>query len=320
MHHSLSSRQPGPRPRRWILMLALAVCLPVFPALLSAQQPMLIPQPREMQTRAQSFNVDSDLQIVLLTPIAHKDLFAAEQVQKELKMDTGHVYPIVGQPEPPQGVPTIIMGRFNQPAMQSLLEAHHLSTEGVGEQGYILDVEPDTIVLAGKDGDGLFYGAETLRQLVVPTNGGARILGVQVRDWPAMKFRGTQVDMSRGPVPKLSYLKKIVRTIAHFKMNQLYMYMENSYRLQGQPLWGVLSDTLTRSDWNKLVAYAARYHVEIVPETEACGHMHKVLRFEEYSGLAERPHGHSLAVQDPHMLGFLNAMYEQMLPVFPSPI
>ena len=317
MHYITSSPRHSVR---WLLLLAFAACLPVFPAVLSAQQPMLIPQPRELQTKAQPFQVTSSLQIVLLTPVAHKDRYAAESVQTELKLVTGQEFPIVGLPEPPREVPAIIMGRFDQPVMRNLLAARHLSTEGVGDQGYVLDVGPHAIVVAGKDSAGLFYGAQTLRQLVVPEGQEARILAVQARDWPALKYRGTQVDMSRGPVPKLSYLKKIVRTIAQFKMNQLYMYMEDSYRLEGQPLWGILSDTLSRSDWNKLVAYAARYHVEIVPETEACGHMHKVLRFEQYSGLAERPHGHSLAVQDPHMLGFLNSMYEQMLPVFPSPI
>jgi hexosaminidase len=60
--------------------------------------------------------------------------------------------------------------------------------------------------------------------------------------------------------------------------------------------------------------------VEIVPATEACGHLHKVLRFEQYSGLAERPHGHVLAPADPHELDFLNMMYGQMVPVFASPI
>ncbi|MEJ2008167.1 MAG: beta-N-acetylhexosaminidase [Acidobacteriota bacterium] len=281
---------------------------------------MLIPQPRELQTRTQSFEVKSNLKIVLLTPVAHEDYFAAQSVQKELKLVTDHEFPIVALPEPPQGVPAVILGRFDQPAMRNLLSARHLSTEGIGAQGYVLDVEPSSIVLAGKDAAGLFYGAQTLRQLVVPVGQEARVLGVQVRDWPALEYRGTQVDMSRGPVPKLSYLKKIVRTIAQFKMNQLYMYMEDSFRLQGQPLWGVLSDTLSRSDWNDLVAYAARYHVDIVPATEACGHMHKVLRFEQYSGLAERPHGHVLAPGDPNQLGFLNKMYEQMLPVFPSSI
>ncbi|HZT68434.1 MAG TPA: beta-N-acetylhexosaminidase [Terriglobia bacterium] len=305
---------------RWVLLLTMAICLPVFPSTLSAQQPMLIPQPRELQTKAQSFAVNSNLRIVLLTPVAHEDLFAAQQVQKELRLVTGQQFPIVGLPEPPQGEPVIIMGRFGQAGMRNMLSARNLSTEGVGDQGYVLDVEPNSIVLAGKDGEGLFYGAETLRQLVVPAGQQARILGVHVRDWPALQYRGTQVDMSRGPVPKLSYLKKIVRTIAQFKMNQLYMYMEDSFRLEGQPLWGILSDTLSRADWNELVAYAERYHVEIVPSTEACGHMHKVLRFEQYSGIAERPHGHVLAPEDPHMLDFLNGMYQQMLPVFPSSI
>lgn len=316
---TLSSRDLV-RPVRWLLFLAFAITMPLFAAPLSAQQPMLIPQPRELQTRTQTFQVKANLEIVLLTPVANGDRVAAESVQEELKLVTGQTFPIAALPKPPQGAPAIIMGRFDQPAMRSLLSARQLSTDGVGNQGYVLDVEPNSVVVAGKDGAGLFYGAQTLRQLVVPAGQEARILGVQARDWPALEYRGTQVDLSRGPVPKLSYLKKIVRTIAQFKMNQLYMYIEDSFRLQGQPLWGILSDTLSRSDWNELVAYAARYHVEIVPATEACGHMHKVLRFEQYSGLAERPHGHSLAVEDPHMLNFLNSMYEQMLPVFPTSI
>ena len=306
--------------RPWLLLLALAVCVPVFPVLLSAQQPMLIPQPRELQARPQSFQVSAKLEIVLLTPVEGEDRFAAESVQKELKLVTGQVFPIVALPGPPEGAQAIVMGRFDQPAMRNLLAARSLSTDGVGDQGYVLDVAPNAVVVAGKDGAGLFYGAQTLRQLVVPTGQEATILGVQARDWPALEYRATQVDLSRGPVPRLSYLKKIVRTIAEFKMNQLHMFMEDSFRLEGQPLWGILSDTLSRSDWNELVAYAARYHVEIVPSVESCGHMHKVLRFEQYSGLAERPHEHVFAPEDPHMLDFLNSMYEQMLPVFPSPI
>jgi hexosaminidase len=320
MQNSVSTSQHSPRIVRWILLLALAICFPAFPAILSAQQPMLIPQPRELQTKTGPFDVHANLEIVLLSPAAQEDRFAAESVQKELKLVTGQMFPIVSLPEPPQRVPAIILGRFDQAVMRKLLAERHLSTEGVGSQGYVLDVGTSTVVVAGKDGGGLFYGAQTLRQLVVPVGQEAKILAAQARDWPALEYRGTQVDLSRGPVPKLSYLKKIVRTIAQFKMNQLYMYMEDSFRLDGQPLWGVLSDTLSHSDWNELVSYAARYHVEIVPATEACGHMHKVLRFEQYSGLAERPHGDGLAVQDPHMLDFLNTMYEQMLPVFPSSI
>ena len=103
-------------------------------------------------------------------------------------------------------------------------------------------------------------------------------------------------------------------------MNQLYMYMEESFRLDGQPLVGLLSDTLSRNDWNELVAYAKPYHVDIVPASEDCGHLHKLLRFEAYSGLAERPHGHVLAPDETRTLEFLDAMYAQMVPVFTTSI
>ena len=287
---------------------------------LLAIQPLLIPQPRQVESRAQPFRVETGLKIVLVTPVAPQDRDAARSIQEELELVTGHRFPIVALPEPPKDTPAIVLGRFDQPQIGALLKAWGLSAEGVGDQGYVLEVTEKAILVAGKDSAGLFYGAQTLRQLVVPAAAGAEILGVRVRDWPALQYRGTQVDLSRGPVPKLSYLKYIVRTIAQFKMNQLYMYMEDSFRLEGQPLWGLLSDTLSRSDWNDLVAYGARYHVEIVPATEACGHMHKVLRFEQYSGIAERPHGHVLAPQYPGEINFLNSMYEQMLPVFPASI
>ncbi len=309
-------RTPGP----YLLLLLAAFCTGALAKNLQAMEPMVIPQPRYLQSKAEPFQVTSKLEIVLLSPFAHQDRYAAESVQRELKLVTGHMFPIVGLREPPKNAPAIIMGRIAQPQVRALLASRHLSTAGVAAQGYVLDVSPSSILVAGKDIAGLFYGAQTLRQLVVPSPGGAEILGVSVRDWPALRYRGVQVDMSRGPVPKLSYLESIVRRIAQFKMNQLYLYMEDSFRLQGQPLWGVLSDTLTRADWNTLVTYAARYHVTLVPSTENCGHLHKILRFEQYTGLAERPHGFVLAPQDPHELSFLNDMYKQMVPVFPSQI
>jgi len=60
------------------------------------------------------------------------------------------------------------------------------------------------VLVAGKDGPGLFHGVQTLRQLVRPSPAGAEITGVRVKDWPKLCYRGTQVDMSRGPVPNLN--------------------------------------------------------------------------------------------------------------------
>jgi hexosaminidase len=114
--------------------------------------------------------------------------------------------------------------------------------------------------------------------------------------------------------------KRIVRTIAEFKMNQLNVYMEDSFPLEGQPLVGALDDQLSRTEFKELVAYAGNYHVEIIPATEGCGHLHKVLRFEQYNGMAERPRGHDLAPDDASAASYLGDFYAQLNSVFTSPL
>jgi hexosaminidase len=96
--------------------------------------------------------------------------------------------------------------------------------------------------------------------------------------------------------------------------------MEDAFPLEGQPLVGFLDDTLARTDLKELVAYAAFYHVEIIPATEGCGHLHKVLRFEQYSGMAEVPRGNDLAADDSAAQTFLEQFYEQVDSVFSSPL
>lgn len=308
----MASRRPILNWKAILLPLILTI-----PVALSAQQPELIPQPRELTTKPEAFALAENAQIVLAPGTDSDDQFAAQSLADEIHDETGRSIPIVDYRKQSSKKPEILLGRLDQRAISEPLEKEQVNLTGIGEQGYALDVAPKQIVVGGKDAAGLFYGVQTLRQLVM-NNG--EILGVSARDWPALQTRGTQVDLARGPVPKLEYLERIVRTIAEFKMNALFLYMEDSFRVDGQPLIGVLSDTLTREDWTTLVAYAKPYHVQIIPAIEACGHLHKILRFEQYSGLGERPHGHVLAADDPQALEFLNSFLAQITSVFPSPI
>jgi len=296
--------------RAFVLGLLLqTVCL-------ASPQRQLIPQPREVVPKPHSFLLAPNTEVILLPPVSPPDRDASASLLEELDSVTGRRYAVTSV-EPPQDRPAILMGRFEQPIMRRLLDAAGISLADVGEQGYVLDVEPKRVLVAGKDGDGLFYGVQTLLQLVAKHNQDAEILGARVRDWPALLYRGTQVEMAYGSVPKPEYIKRIIRTISEFKLNQLNLYFED-FPMEGHPLIGVLDDTISPQQWRELVQYAARYHVDLIPGQNSCGHVHKILRFDKYSPLAERPHGHVLAPGDPEVYSFLGEMIGQLSEIFPS--
>lgn len=184
----------------------ILAALPLFlflPVLVTAETPQLIPQPREVKAKAEGFRVSSDLQIVLLSSAPDEDRLAAECLQEERRSVTGQTYPI-GRRRAATSKTAIYLGRLDQEAMQAMLAVRGIESDGIGAQGYVLDLAPNRIFIAGKDSDGLFYGVQTLCQLVVGDGPDTSVLGVRVRDWPALRYRGTQVDLSRGPVPRLA--------------------------------------------------------------------------------------------------------------------
>lgn len=289
----------------------------LMPGLAFAKDPILVPQPRELQSTGDSFRVSSTTHIVLSADVPF-ERFSAASLQEELRLVTDTSIPIVSG----RGAvgDSIILGLVADPEIKKLLSSLHLQTDDLPKEGYVLDVRGRRLLVAGRDSAGLFYGVQTLRQLVRGKDRHAEIGGVRIRDWPALSYRGTQVDLSRGPVPKLDYLKRIVRTIAEFKMNQLNLYMEDAFPLEGQPLVGALDDMLSQADFKELVAFALPYHVEIIPATEGCGHLHKVLRFEQYSRMAEVPRGYDLAADDAASNQFLDQFYSQIDSTFTAPL
>ena len=76
-----------------------------------------------------------------------------------------------------------------------------------------------------------------------------------------------------------------------FKLNMHSFYMEHTFASESHPLIGPAGGSLTPDEIRELVAYARRYHVELVPEQQTFGHLHKALRLEKYSDLAETPYG-----------------------------
>jgi hypothetical protein len=161
-------------------------------------------------------------------------------------------------------------------------------------QAYRLTVVHGRATIESGDAAGAFYGAMTLAQLPQRARGAWTMPCVRVEDRPALRWRVLSDDVSRGPLPTMRYFEERIRTIAAFKMNGYSPYMEHVFVSPTDPLPAPL-DGITPAQLRALTAYAARFHVALIPEQQTFAHMHNTLRLERYAAAAELPHGFLLA-------------------------
>ncbi|MBM3334998.1 beta-N-acetylhexosaminidase, partial [Candidatus Sumerlaeota bacterium] len=176
----------------------------------------------------------------------------------------------------------------------------------LGEEGYTLVVGPESVIIRAPKPAGLFYGVQTLRQLLPPEIESRsptsqtiawRAPCVQIEDQPRFRWRGLLVDSARHFFPKES-LKRFIELMALHKFNVLQIHFtdDQSWTLEigalpkltkvgafGGP-YGIGSEWLgvgkgigsgryySKDDVRELVRYAAQRHITIVPEIEMPAH------------------------------------------------
>ena len=103
---------------------------------------------------------------------------------------------------------------------------------------YRLTVLPDEVAADATDRAGLFHAVSTFCQLVRANRQGTGLTCVTIRDWPSIRWRAFQDDLTRGPSSTLEELKREVRLGAGLKMNVFTWYMEYQYAFKTHPLLG----------------------------------------------------------------------------------
>ena len=300
-----------------IIPLLAAAALVLSSSVARAQAPVhLLPAPREVHLGA---TIELPARMIVSVPERNpEDEFAAQDLQAAIKLLA------------PPGAPTaaaaqrlpyrVVLLRRDSPEAKALLAKQQLAFDPAMEsEGYILIVDSHQATVVGATGSGVFYGVQTLKQLL-PLPGAQRVLPTgTIRDWPAMAYRGIDDDLSRGPFPTLEFQKHQIRIFASFKINIYSPYFEHTLLYPDQPLSAPPGSALTPPEAAELVSYARQYHVTIIPEQEAFGHLHHVLKYELYQDVAESPHGHVLAPGQPGTLPLIKDWFSQVAQEFPSP-
>ena len=274
--------------------------------------PALSPEPREFHAGP----LHMAHTVVVLAPSGDaEDLFAAQDLTETMRERGFEVAPAAGQVDV-----TVRLLREGSPQADSLLQAEHLTfLPAMHDEGYLLISKPGSVAVVGATAAGVFYGAQTLKQMLDVQAGSPAIWTGTVKDWPALRYRGMDDDMSRGPFPTLAFQEHQLDVFAAHKVNLYSPYFEHTLAYTGEPLAAPPGSSLTRAEAAELVAHASRLHIMVVPEQEAFGHLHHVLQYEKYSELAESPHGHVLAPGQAGTQPLIKSWFTQIAEDFPSP-
>src|SRR5713226_844888 len=280
----------------------------------------ILPAPKEVRMAEGRIVIKPSTTILISNS---DDRTAAETLQKEIHDRTGMKLSIDLVTAAPKTAGHISLGRLTDRGLRSYIESQGVKAgDDLGSQGYVIRVADSGVLVAGRTAQGLFYGVQTLRQLLRPGGPGGKMLAVPalvIRDWPSMEWRGVSDDISRGPIPTLDYLKMQIRTLAEYKINLVGFNMEHVFDFQTQTLVSPKDAAFTPAEIKELVEYASKYYITLLPEQQAFGHLHQFLKYEIYSDLAEMPHGHVLTPTNPKTYDFIRQVYGEVVPLFPGP-
>ncbi|MGB9029354.1 MAG: glycoside hydrolase family 20 zincin-like fold domain-containing protein [Acidobacteriaceae bacterium] len=276
-----------------------------------SSRPPLIPQSREFTAR-------DDLSLaagvrVIVSAANVEDRFAAEDLKGELKARGIHLR------ESATAV-RIYLLRDDSGLARHILQREALQfDEAMRPEGYVLVTGNHEAFIIAHSAAGVLYGAQTLKQLVRNIQGKPILVGAVIRDWPAMRWRGVHDDLSRGPIPTLEFQKQQIRTFAAYKLNVYSPYFENTIQYASNPLPALPGGSISAEDAKALVEYAQKYHVTIIPEQEAFGHLHKVLTWQQYAPLAEIPNGAVLAPGQAGSMQLIAQWFDELSKIYPGP-
>ncbi len=294
-------------------ILFLAILIGAAIQLLSAQAVLhVIPSPSKVAFRSGNFTLDPRTTLFVENP-SNQTLFASSELIAEIQQELNFSPKVVNNASERQIV-FCLLGR-DKKALALLNSKQIEIPEKLGEEGYFLQILPTHIFIGSNTEAGLFYGVQTLKQIIRANRNGNSIPSVYINDKPALRYRGWMDDISRGPIPTVEYIKKEIRIMSEFKQNFFNLYTENVFRSSKYPDISPI-DGLTSTEIKELADYAAKYHVELMGNFQSFGHQEKMLSNPFYASLAENNSILSPAVEETYK--FLSDIYSEMIPAYKS--
>lgn len=231
--------------------------------------------------------------------------------------------------------------------------------KALGEEGYMVSIEEEGVTIEAANNPGIFYGIQTLRQLLPPSfeftkqEDSINIPSVKITDKPRFPWRAFMLDESRH-FKGSEEVKKLLDQMAQLKMNTFHWHLtddqgwrieikkypllteigskrkdtqksRNSTNFTGEPHGGYY----TQEEIKEIIEYAKKLHIEIVPEIEMPGHaMAAIAAYPWLGSLGTTKEvavtfgkmDDSFNVSDPKVVQFLKDVLDEVIALFPSKV
>ena len=217
------------------------------------------------------------------------------------------------------------------------------NNEALGDEGYILRAERDSITLIAQTEKGIFYAEQTLKQLMEA----AVIQCMEITDKPRFGYRSFMLDSARH-MQSIDEIKKLIDAAALLKMNTMHWHLsdDQGFRIESKkfPLlnekgsWRNSDDFgsmhtgkryggyYTQDEIKEIVAYCKERFIDVVPEIDLPGHSTAII--SSYPELScrklqipvETKQGifdDVLCIGDENTLQFVYELLDEIIPLFP---
>jgi hypothetical protein len=275
------------------------------------EKPLIFPIPSDVKINEGKFIIDKSVFIMIPEKESKSDVFLAKLLFNEIA-DKYEYSMVVSKKSSFSGKDKfILIGDIANPLVKNFCEQKKLvpTLNTLGEEGYILSVTANNVVVAANSNKGALYGYESLRQLIVSSEGNLSLPQLVVKDSPQMAFRGIKLYLPGRE--NITFFKRFIKDFAAlYKFNKIILELNANMRLERHPELNIGAvefnrhlnfsrldrppgvhmeyqnsshqdnadgGILEKDEVADLVSYMRKFNIEVIPELPSLTHAYYLL-------------------------------------------
>jgi hypothetical protein len=201
------------------------------------ERPLIFPIPLEVKINDGRFIIDKSTIILLQEKQSKNDDFLSALLFNELVDKYGQSIIIANRSSFSEKEKCILIGEITNPLVKTYCEQKGLisSLKSLGDEGYILSVSGNNVVVASNSKKGALFGFESLRQIITKKeDGNLSIPQLVVKDSPQLAFRGIKLYLPGRE--NITFFKRFIKDfVALYKFNRIILELNANMRLEKHP-------------------------------------------------------------------------------------